>query len=154
MHACYVQASGILACLDYTLAWCFSAGSNVVSVAEHAVMMMLALVRNYIPAYTQVINGEWDVGKIAERAYDLEGKIIGTVGAGRIGQRILKRLQVTLLYPDMFKVKIESIDRMPEHTAFHHRPCLTLYRGSECGLQGIVRKTEQMCTLRLVKESS
>ena len=99
MHACYVQASGILACLDYTLAWCFSAGSNVVSVAEHAVMMMLALVRNYIPAYTQVINGEWDVGKIAERAYDLEGKIIGTVGAGRIGQRILKRLQVSLNCP-------------------------------------------------------
>ena len=29
-------------------------GSNVVSVAEHVVMMILALVRNYIPAYTQV----------------------------------------------------------------------------------------------------
>ena len=29
------------------------AGSNVVSVAEHVVMQILALVRNYIPAYTQ-----------------------------------------------------------------------------------------------------
>ena len=29
-------------------------GSNVVSVAEHVVMQILALVRNYIPAYTQV----------------------------------------------------------------------------------------------------
>ena len=43
------------------------AGSNVVSVAEHVVMMMLSLVRNYIPAHMQVINGEWDVAKIAER---------------------------------------------------------------------------------------
>jgi hypothetical protein len=30
------------------------AGSNVVSVAEHVVMMILTLVRNYIPAYKQV----------------------------------------------------------------------------------------------------
>jgi formate dehydrogenase len=44
-----------------------------VSVAEHAVMQMLALVRNFVPAYKQVINGEWDIAAIAEKAYDLEG---------------------------------------------------------------------------------
>ena len=43
----------------------YHAGSNVVSVAEHVVMMILTLVRNYIPAYTQVIKGEWDVARIA-----------------------------------------------------------------------------------------
>lgn len=42
------------------------AGSNVVSVAEHVIMMMLTLIRNYIPAYTQVINGEWDVAAVAK----------------------------------------------------------------------------------------
>lgn len=36
-------------------------GSNVVSVAEHVVMQILSLVRNYIPAYKQVIEGEWDI---------------------------------------------------------------------------------------------
>ena len=43
-----------------------SAGSNVVSVAEHVVMMMLALVRNYMPAYKQVVDGEWNVAQIAK----------------------------------------------------------------------------------------
>ncbi|GJQ10591.1 hypothetical protein GpartN1_g2382.t1 [Galdieria partita] len=68
-------------------------GSNVVSVAEHVVMQILALVRNYLPAYTQVIKGEWDVAAIAKDAFDLEGKVVGTVGVGRIGYRVLQRLK-------------------------------------------------------------
>jgi formate dehydrogenase len=79
-------------------------GSNVVSVAEHVVMQMLALVRNYIPAYKQVINGEWNVAEIAKNAFDLEDKVVGTVGCGRIGQRVLTRLKgfdcKELLYHD------------------------------------------------------
>lgn len=39
----------------------------MVSVAEHVVMMILSLVRNYIPAYHQVIDGEWDIARIAEK---------------------------------------------------------------------------------------
>lgn len=31
-------------------------------------------------------------------AYDLENKVIGTVGAGRIGQRVLSRLQASRLF--------------------------------------------------------
>ena len=40
-------------------------GSNVVSVAEQVVMHILALVRNYIPAYNQVLEGRWDIAEIA-----------------------------------------------------------------------------------------
>lgn len=80
-------------------------GSNVVSVAEHVVMQILALVRNYIPAYHMVREGEWDIAKIADKAYDLEGKTVGTVGVGRIGHRVLQRLvpfDVNLHYYDPF----------------------------------------------------
>ncbi len=42
-----------------------------------------------------MISGEWDVARIAADAYDLEGKVVGTVGAGRIGQRVLQRLKVS-----------------------------------------------------------
>lgn len=68
-------------------------GSNVVSVAEHTVMQILTLVRNYLPAYQQVLDGRWDIAEAASRAHDLEGKVVGIVGAGRIGQRVALRLR-------------------------------------------------------------
>jgi formate dehydrogenase len=78
-------------------------GSNVVSVAEHAVMQILTLVRDYLPAYRQVLEGRWDIAEAAQHAHDLEGKTVGIVGAGRIGQRTALRLRpfdVTVLYYD------------------------------------------------------
>ena len=68
-------------------------GSNVVSVAEHVVMQILTLVRNYIPAYFSVIEGRWDIGTIASRSHDLEDMTVGIVGMGRIGQRVAARLK-------------------------------------------------------------
>jgi len=68
-------------------------GSNVVSVAEHVMTLILALVRNQIPAHEQIIKGDWNVAAIARNAFDLENKVVGTVGAGRIGYRVLQRLQ-------------------------------------------------------------
>ncbi|HWK32549.1 MAG TPA: NAD-dependent formate dehydrogenase, partial [Hyphomicrobium sp.] len=59
--------------------------SNSISVAEHVVMMILSLVRNYIPSYQWVVKGGWNIADCAERSYDLEGMTVGTVGAGRIG---------------------------------------------------------------------
>jgi formate dehydrogenase len=86
-------------------------GCNVVSVAEHVVMQILALVRNYIPAYQQVVSGAWDIAAIADRAWDLEGKSVGTVAAGRIGYRVLQRLKpfdVKLHYYDKYRLKPEQ----------------------------------------------
>jgi len=90
-------------------------GSNVVSVAEHVVMQILSLVRNYIPAYKQVIEGEWDIAAIADRAWDLEGKQVGTIAAGRIGYRVLQRLKpfdVGLHYTDYQRLTKEQEDSL------------------------------------------
>ncbi|KAG2148245.1 hypothetical protein BD769DRAFT_1381828 [Suillus cothurnatus] len=67
-------------------------GSNVVSVAEHVVMSILLLVRNFVPAHEMIERGDWMVSDIARNAFDLEGKVVGTIGAGRIGYRVLQRL--------------------------------------------------------------
>lgn len=68
-------------------------GSNVVSVAEHVLMTILVLVHNYTPAHEQIMGGGWEVAPIARAAFDLENKVVGTVGAGRIGYRVLQRLE-------------------------------------------------------------
>lgn len=76
-------------------------GSNVVSVAEHNVLQILALVRNFVPAHTEARDGGWDVAKIAGPSHDLEGKTVGIVGLGAIGARTALRLKgfdVRMLY--------------------------------------------------------
>lgn len=78
--------------------------SNSESVAEHVVMMILALVRNYIPSYQWVIKGGWNIADCVSRSYDLEGMNVGTVGAGRIGLGVLRRLKP-------FNVKLHYTDR-------------------------------------------
>jgi len=53
---------------------------------------MLALVRNYTPAHEMVVRGDWDVAAVAKDSFDIEGKVVATVGVGRIGERVLRRL--------------------------------------------------------------
>ena len=80
---------------------------NSISVSEHVVMMILALVRNYIPSYQQVVEGGWNIADCASRSYDLEGMQVGTVGAGRIGSAVLRRLkpfEVGLHYTDRHRL--------------------------------------------------
>jgi formate dehydrogenase len=83
---------------------------NSISVSEHVVMMILALVRNYIPSYQWVVNGGWNIADAVSREYDLEGMQVGTVGAGRIGSAVLRRLkpfEVGLHYFDRHRLPAE-----------------------------------------------
>jgi formate dehydrogenase len=84
--------------------------SNSISVSEHVVMMILSLVRNYLPSYEWVLKGGWNIADCVERSYDLEGMQVGTVAAGRIGLAVLKRLKP-------FDVKLHYFDqhRLPEN---------------------------------------
>jgi formate dehydrogenase len=67
--------------------------SNSISVSEHVVMMILGLVRNYIPSYQWVVKDGWNIADCVERSYDVEGMHVGTVAAGRIGLAVLRRLK-------------------------------------------------------------
>lgn len=77
---------------------------NSIGVSEHIVMMILALVRNYIPSYNWIVNKGWNIADCAMRSYDIEGMDIGTVGAGHIGLAVLRRLKP-------FDVKLHYTER-------------------------------------------
>ncbi|KAJ8113715.1 hypothetical protein OPT61_g4209 [Boeremia exigua] len=108
-------------------------GSNVVSVAEHVVMTILTLVRNFVPAHEQIARGDWNVAEVAKNEYDLENKVVGTVAVGRIGERVLRRLKPfdckELLYfdyqplrPEVEKEigarRVENLEEMLAQTSF------------------------------------
>jgi formate dehydrogenase len=85
--------------------------SNSISVSEHAVMQILTLVHNYLPAHDWVTAEKgWNIADSVSRAYDLEGMDVGVLGSGRIGQAVLRRLQpfdVRLHYNDVHRLPKE-----------------------------------------------
>ena len=84
--------------------------SNSISVAEHAVMQILTLVRNFVPSHQWATDGGWNIADCVERAYDLEGMDVGVIAAGRIGRAVLRRLapfDVRLHYTDTHRLSPE-----------------------------------------------
>ena len=87
--------------------------SNSISVSEHVVMMILGLVRNYIPSYQWVVKGGWNIADCVTRSYDVEGMNVGTVAAGRIGLAVLRRLKpfdMHLHYYDRHRL-LEAVEK-------------------------------------------
>ncbi len=79
-----------------------SPGSNAVSVAEHALTMLLLLLKNIIGHSRIVSEGGWRSKDL--QGNELRGKTIGLLGCGAVGQVLSK-----LLLP--FEVKILGYDK-------------------------------------------
>ena len=89
--------------------------SNSLSVAEHTVMMIISLVRNYIPSHEWAEKGGWNIADCVMRSYDLEGMHIGIYAAGRIGLAVLKRLKpfdVHLHYNERHRLPADVEDEL------------------------------------------
>ena len=66
---------------------------NSRSVAEHIVMMIVSMVRDYHNQHRIVNEGGWNIADAVQRSYDVEGMHIGTVAAGRIGLDALRKMK-------------------------------------------------------------
>src|SRR5438093_10827485 len=66
-------------------------GGNTISAAEHTVAMLLALSRNIPQANASLKAGEWK--RSTFMGTELQGKVLGLVGLGRIGREVAKRCQ-------------------------------------------------------------
>ena len=95
---------------------CSNGGANSVAVAEHAIMLMLAVYRKLIAFHQNVANAQWHRG--IPRTFDifeLEGKTVGLVGLGNIGAQVARRLKAfdaRVIYYDIVRRDPEDEDKM------------------------------------------
>lgn len=93
---------------------------NSRSVAEHVVMMILSMVRDYHNQHRIVNEGGWNIADAVQRSYDVEGMNVGTVAAGRIGLDVLRKMKpfdVHMHYFDRHRLP-ESVEQ--ELNLIHH----------------------------------
>ncbi len=67
-------------------------GANAVAVAEHTLLLVLAVFKRLVRFHLDVVAGKWRVGDLNEnRVYELAGKTLGIVGLGSIGKKVARR---------------------------------------------------------------
>jgi phosphoglycerate dehydrogenase-like enzyme len=79
-------------------------GANSYAVAEHAILLMLAVYRR-LPALDRLVRaGQWKSSRLGEeQEHELSGKTVGIIGCGMIGRTLARRLsgfEVKLVYTD------------------------------------------------------
>jgi phosphoglycerate dehydrogenase-like enzyme len=91
-------------------------GANAVAVAEHAVMLMLAVFRRLTQLDAAVRRAEWRAATRGDvRFHELGGKRVGLLGMGRIGREVARRLAgfgVDLRYHDLRRLEAAEEARL------------------------------------------
>ena len=91
-------------------------GANSVAVAEHAVMLMLAVLKKLVYHHTNVVAGTWRASDFASiRTYEVEGKRLGIVGLGNIGKKLARRVQgfdMDVRYYDVLRLTEDQEDAL------------------------------------------
>ncbi len=80
--------------------------ANILSAAEHTCAMILSMARNIPFAHSSMHEGKWDRSKFT--GVELNGKVLGIIGVGRVGGEVAKRLKpfnMTMIGYDPFLPK-------------------------------------------------
>jgi phosphoglycerate dehydrogenase-like enzyme len=95
---------------------CSNGGANSVAVGEHAIMLMLAVYRKLVAFHQNVAAGHWHRGiPRTVDIYEIEGKTVGIVGLGNIGQQVARRIKAfdaRVIYYDLFRRGREEEERL------------------------------------------
>src|SRR5213083_2625454 len=91
-------------------------GANAIAVAEHTLMLMLAVLKRLVRLHNDVVAGKWRVGNLAEtRVYELAGKTLGIVGLGNIGKKVARRaaaFDMDVQYYDIARLSEDQEDAL------------------------------------------
>jgi D-3-phosphoglycerate dehydrogenase / 2-oxoglutarate reductase len=84
---------------------CITPRANALSVAEHVLALMLAFAKRIIPFDAATRKNEWEI-RNSYSAFDLDGKMLGIIGMGRIGMLVCQKAQAA------FNMKILAYDSL------------------------------------------
>ena len=86
------------------------------AVAEHAVMLMLAVLKKLVYHHLNVVSGTWRASDFASiRTYEVEGKRLGIIGLGNIGKKVARRVQgfdMDVRYYDVLRLTEDQEDTL------------------------------------------
>ena len=91
-------------------------GANAIAVAEHTIMLMLAVQKRLVRFHNDVVAGKWRAGDPNEsRIYQLADKTIGIVGLGNIGKKVARRaaaFDMAVRYYDIARLTEDQEDAL------------------------------------------
>jgi phosphoglycerate dehydrogenase-like enzyme len=90
-------------------------GANAIAVAEHTMMLMLAVLKKLVRFHNDVVAGKWRVGNMADGVYELAGKRLGIIGLGNIGKKVARRaaaFDMRIQYYDIARLTEEQEDAL------------------------------------------
>ena len=91
-------------------------GANAIAVAEHTLMLILAVLKRLVRFHNDVVAGSWRVGDFADaRVYELARRTLGIVGLGNIGKKVARRAAA-------FDMRVQYYDIAPPHRGGGGRP--------------------------------
>src|SRR5215468_1921392 len=91
-------------------------GANAIAVAEHTIMLMLAVYKRIVRFHNDVVAGKWRAGNPGDsRVYELAGKTLGIVGLGNIGKKVARRaaaFDMNIQYYDIVRLNEDQEDAL------------------------------------------
>ena len=89
-------------------------GANAIAVAEHTIMLMLAVLKRVVRLHNDVVAGKWRAAD-SGRIYELAGRTLGIVGLGNIGKKVVRRaaaFDMPVRYFDIARLSEEQEDAL------------------------------------------
>ena len=66
-------------------------GANAIAVSEHAILLMLAVLKRLVSFHNDVVAGKWRPSIADPPVYEMSGRTLGIVGLGNIGKKVARR---------------------------------------------------------------
>lgn len=135
----------------YGVPVCYMPDFNAATVAEHTIMLILALLRRVFESTLLMKAGHWPLSTIVTQGiYDFQGKTLGIIGLGAIGQEVTKRAKpfdLDVLYYDQQRRQPEEDEKLDASFVslddlLRDSDVVTIHLPLTSGTRGLIGKNE------------